>query len=107
MDEGDSAEFDAPNLALHALAYEADAERNAHNAGLAVCPEEYAQHAFDMGLGRNSGKRNRQSEDVDVLSPSRLSKRLRKVDPPPRNPFRDIVTKGLISPEEGRELWDW
>lgn len=29
-----------------------------------------------------------------------------KPDPTPRNPFPDVVTKGLVSEAEARELWD-
>ena len=33
-------------------------------------------------------------------------KRKRKPDPPPRKPFRDVVTKGLVDEAEARALWD-
>ena len=46
------------------------------------------------------------------LSPPRVLqnqlkfKRNKKPDPTPRNAFPDVVTKGLVTPEEARELWD-
>lgn len=46
------------------------------------------------------------------LSPPRVLqnqlkfKRMKKPDPAPRNAFPDVVTKGLVAPEEARELWD-
>jgi hypothetical protein len=32
-------------------------------------------------------------------------KKIKKPDPTPRNPFPDVVTKGLVSEMEARELW--
>jgi len=46
------------------------------------------------------------------LSPPRVLqnqlrfKRMKKPDPAPRNAFPDVITKGLVSQEEAKELWN-
>jgi hypothetical protein len=45
-----------------------------------------------------------ESNERMTLNPR--AKRRRKADPPPPRPFQDVITKKLISPEEGRILWD-
>ena len=50
------------------------------------------------------GKRKRVR--MDVKDPVLRVKKKTKPDPTPRNPFPDVVTKGLVSEAEARELWD-
>ena len=58
-------------------------------------------------------------DDVDDRGKTRKRKRVRmdgnvsfrvrkqtKPDPTPRNPFPDVVTKGLVGELESRQLWD-
>ncbi|OWT40828.1 hypothetical protein C362_01041 [Cryptococcus neoformans Bt1] len=57
----------------------------------------------DEDRGR-SRKRKRVTIDGQNIH-LRVRKKTRP-DPTPRNPFPDVVTKGLVSEEEARELWD-
>lgn len=57
----------------------------------------------DEDRGR-SRKRKRVTIDGQNIH-LRVRKKTRP-DPTPRNPFPDVVTKGLVSEKEARELWD-
>ncbi|WVR05573.1 hypothetical protein IAU60_002592 [Kwoniella sp. DSM 27419] len=60
--------------------------------------------AEDEGERGRDRKRKRVGFDSKPV-PFRVKKKKRP-DPTPRNPFPDVVTKGLVSEEEARELWD-
>ncbi|WVQ96974.1 hypothetical protein IAU59_004083 [Kwoniella sp. CBS 9459] len=62
----------------------------------------------DNGADEGERGRSRKRKRV-VIDPKSISLRVKKKkrpDPTPRNPFPDVVTKGLVSEEEARELWD-
>lgn len=92
--------LNAPIEALQALANAADqaAAQESAAAGMVVD----AQGTTDMGAAVGEG----------FLSPPRvLQKQLRfkkrqKAEPTPRNAFPDVITKGLVSEAECRQLWD-
>ena len=84
--------FTAPILALHTLANAAD-QAAAEREGVVVSEEE-----------REKQKRKRVT--IDGNSIHLRVKKKKKPDPTPRNPFPDVVTKGLVSDAEARELWD-
>jgi hypothetical protein len=92
--------LNAPIEALQALANAADqaAAQESAAAGMVVD----SQGATDIGAAVGDG----------FLSPPRvLQKQLRfkkrqKAEPTPRNAFPDVITKGLVSESECRELWD-
>lgn len=88
----------APIQALEALA-------NAADQATAI-----AENGDDSRRGsgtdddRKTKKRKRVKID-DKKIQLRVKKKT-KPDPTPRNPFPDVVTKGLVSEAEARELWD-
>lgn len=92
--------LNAPIEALQALANAADqaAAQESAAAGMVVD----SQGATDIGAAVGDG----------FLSPPRvLQKQLRfkkrqKAEPTPRNAFPDVITKGLVTEPECRELWD-
>jgi hypothetical protein len=54
-------------------------------------------------------QRGRKRKRVTIGGSKEIHLRVRrqtKPDPTPRNPFPDVVTKGLVSEAEARELWD-
>ncbi|BEJ18183.1 hypothetical protein CspHIS471_0704600 [Cutaneotrichosporon sp. HIS471] len=54
-------------------------------------------------------RRGRKRKRVTIGGSKEIHLRVRrqtKPDPTPRNPFPDVVTKGLVSEAEARELWD-
>jgi hypothetical protein len=53
---------------------------------------------------RKTKKRKRVT--IDAKNIQLRVKKKTKPDPTPRNPFPDVVTKGLVSEAEARELWD-
>ncbi|WRT65986.1 uncharacterized protein IL334_002937 [Kwoniella shivajii] len=60
------------------------------------------------GLDEDNRGRSRKRKRV-AIDPKSFSLRVKKKkrpDPTPRNPFPDVVTKGLVSESEARELWD-
>lgn len=87
----------APIQALHTLANAAD-----HAAALGRMPGGTAR-THDEERGR-SRKRKRVTIGGNTVH-LRVKKQV-KPDPTPRNPFPDVVTKGLVSSAEARELWD-
>jgi hypothetical protein len=68
-------------------------------------------NAADQAAKENA-KLEAENRQQGFLSPPRVLqnqlkfKRMKKPDPAPRNAFPDVITKGLVSPEEARELWD-
>lgn len=63
-------------------------------------------NAADQAAGgdpKEDKKRKRVIFDSNIQL--RLPKKV-KPDPTPRNPFPDVVTKGLVAEAEARELWD-
>jgi hypothetical protein len=58
----------------------------------------------EMG-GQAEGSKKRKQVNFDKHIHLRVRKKT-KPDPTPRNPFPDVVTKGLVSDTEARELWD-
>lgn len=86
----------APIQALHTLANAAD---QAASRSRRPVDDTSSQPSDGEGRGR---KRKRRGEDAIHL---RVKKQT-KPDPTPRNPFPDVVTKGLVSDVEARELWD-
>ncbi|WVF70990.1 hypothetical protein IAT40_005786 [Kwoniella sp. CBS 6097] len=70
--------------------------------------DERDGHADEDGAGEGERGRSRKRKRV-AIDPKSISLRVKKKkrpDPTPRNPFPDVVTKGLVSEEEARELWD-
>ena len=57
----------------------------------------------DDGAGRT---RKRKQVTIDSKHLHLRVRKKTKPDPTPRNPFPDVVTKGLVSEAEARELWD-
>ncbi|KIR36716.1 hypothetical protein I307_03733 [Cryptococcus deuterogattii 99/473] len=57
----------------------------------------------DEDRGRS---RKRKRVTVDGQNIHLKVRKKTRPDPTPRNPFPDVVTKGLVSEEEARELWD-
>lgn len=100
----------APIQALHTLANAADQAAALSNGGLPV-----GHTPLDAPL-----RRALPDEDDEEYARGRKRKRVTiggktihlrvkkqtKPDPTPRNPFPDVVTKGLVSEAESRELWD-
>ncbi|OCF31845.1 hypothetical protein I317_03349 [Kwoniella heveanensis CBS 569] len=70
--------------------------------------DERDGHANDDGgdEGERGRSRKRKRVAIDPKSISLRVKKKKRPDPTPRNPFPDVVTKGLVSEEEARELWD-
>jgi hypothetical protein len=80
----------APIQALRALA-------NAADRAAAIEPETEL-------VGENGKKRKHVTIDGRAIE-LRVKKK-KKPDPTPRNPFPDVVSKGLVSEIEARQLWD-
>lgn len=79
----------APIQALQALANAADAMSD--------------DRREDTEGGPARKKRKRVTIDGKAIS---LKMKKDKPDPTPKNPFPDVVTKGLVTDAEARELWD-
>ena len=82
----------APIQALEALA----------NAAKKAAGDDADGEDYDDGKGKTR-KRKRVRMDGNV---SFRVKKQTKPDPTPRNPFPDVVTKGLVGELESRQLWD-
>ncbi|TXT04932.1 hypothetical protein VHUM_04015 [Vanrija humicola] len=101
-----SSSMGAPIQALQTLANAADQAAALANGGGSENPT-----ASDEGTGVSSfadRPRNRKRKRVTIGGRTihlRVKKQT-KPDPTPRNPFPDVVTKGLVSETEARELWD-
>jgi hypothetical protein len=94
----------APIQALQTLANAADHAAALANGGRLPADSTSRQHATgDEERGR-SRKRKRVTIGGNTIH-LRVKKQI-KPDPTPRNPFPDVVTKGLVSRVEARELWD-
>lgn len=96
----------APIQALQALANAADqAAALANGDGSSSDARQTARrHAGDGTDQEMSRKRKRVT-----IGEHNIQLRVRKQtkpDPTPRNPFPDVVTKGLVSEAEARQLWD-
>ncbi|KAL1405192.1 hypothetical protein Q8F55_008817 [Vanrija albida] len=109
----------APIQALQTLANAADQAAALANGGGSENPTDEppsdtsASHrASDEGTGVSSfadRPRNRKRKRVTIGGGRTIHLRVKKQtkpDPTPRNPFPDVVTKGLVSETEARELWD-
>lgn len=81
----------APIQALQALA----------NAADAISDDRQDGKTSDEGPARK--KQKRVTIDGKAIS---LKLKKDKPDPTPKNPFPDVVTKGLVTESEARELWD-
>jgi hypothetical protein len=64
-----------------------------------------ASREAENGEERERNKK-RKRVTIDGKSIHLRVRRKTKPDPTPRNPFPDVVTKGLVSETEARELWD-
>ncbi|WVO13060.1 hypothetical protein L204_100670 [Cryptococcus depauperatus] len=80
---------------------EVDKTLNVNNHGNEKSIAQQKRHDEDRGRSR---KRKRVTIDGKSIQ-LRVWEKTR-LDPIPRNPFPDVVTKGLVSEEEARELWD-
>ncbi|ODN84061.1 hypothetical protein, variant [Cryptococcus amylolentus CBS 6039] len=108
----------APIQALEALANAADQaaalEGGKEKRGEGSSDEDHTLRAKGKGklrddVGEERGRsKKRKRVAIDVTGKNvhlRLMKKTRP-DPTPRNPFPDVITKGLVSETEARELWD-
>jgi hypothetical protein len=86
----------APIEALEALANAADQA--------ASIAEKAGRRDDSSDEERKQKKRKRVT--IDAKNIQLRVKKKTKPDPTPRNPFPDVVTKGLVREEEARELWD-
>jgi hypothetical protein len=86
----------APIQALEALANAADQA--------ASFAENGERRSSSLDEERKTKKRKRVT--IDAKNIQLRVKKKTKPDPTPRNPFPDVVTKGLVSEAEARELWD-
>ncbi|KLT45651.1 hypothetical protein CC85DRAFT_282270 [Cutaneotrichosporon oleaginosum] len=96
----------APIQALQTLANAADraaavAEGRVHHEEVQMDDSERESE----GRERQGRKRRRVTEGSGKEIHLRV-RRQTKPDPTPRNPFPDVVTKGLVSEAEARDLWD-
>ncbi|WVQ71277.1 hypothetical protein IAR50_000803 [Cryptococcus sp. DSM 104548] len=66
---------------------------------------EDAARDMDEERGRSKKRKRVTIDGREKNAHLRLMKKTRP-DPTPRNPFPDVVTKGLVSEKEARELWD-
>lgn len=102
-EESDSAlpqdSLTAPIQALQALANAADQAREGDVDG------ENRSGGSDGENGEKPSKK-RKRVTIDGKSLHLRVKKKTKPDPTPRNPFPDVVTKGLVDEVEARELWD-
>ena len=72
-----------------------------------------ADQAASVAAGRRGSssdeerkQKKRKRVTIDAKNIQLRVKKKTKPDPTPRNPFPDVVTKGLVSEAEARELWD-
>lgn len=95
----------APIQALQTLANAADqAAALANGSQLSADDPSSRQHSYESGgedRGWNRKRKRSHGQNIHL----RVKKQT-KPDPTPRNPFPDVVTKGLVSESEARELWD-
>lgn len=56
--------------------------------------------------GSEGSRRKRKRVEFDAKNIHIRVKKKTKPDPTPRNPFPDVVTKGLVTEQEARQLWD-
>jgi hypothetical protein len=104
----------APIQALQALANAADqAAAIAENGGDMSRDEQSSRRASgdedkegDGEEGERGRSRKRKRVQIDSRNIHLRVKKKTKPDPTPRNPFPDVITKGLVSETEARELWD-
>lgn len=87
----------APIEALEALANAADQ---------AASIAENADGRRDSSSDEERKQKKRKRVTIDAKNIQLRVKKKTKPDPTPRNPFPDVVTKGLVREEEARELWD-
>jgi hypothetical protein len=92
--------LNAPIEALQALANAADqaAAQESAAAGMTVDAQGSTDLATAVGEGFLSPPR--------VLQKQLRFKKRQKAEPTPRNAFPDVITKGLVSEAECRQLWD-
>lgn len=107
----------APIQALQTLANAADQAAALANGSEAAGEEvptddsesrRPSEEANDQHHNEERG-RSRKRKRVTIGNSKPIHLRVRrqtKPDPTPRNPFPDVVTKGLVSEAEARELWD-
>lgn len=88
----------APIQALEALANAAD-----QAAAVAGNGDDSRR---DSGSEEERKTKKRKRVTIDAKNIQLRVKKKTKPDPTPRNPFPDVVTKGLVSEAEARELWD-
>ncbi|ORX34127.1 hypothetical protein BD324DRAFT_636719 [Kockovaella imperatae] len=93
----------APIQALQALANAADQAASSRKNESAE-----GENSRDSDIPQSSDAiwTKRKRVRMDVKDPVLRMKKKTKPDPTPRNPFPDVVTKGLVSETEARELWD-
>ncbi|GFZ43370.1 hypothetical protein JCM24511_01090 [Saitozyma sp. JCM 24511] len=104
----------APIQALQALANAADqAAAIAESGGDMSRDEQSSRRASgdedkegDGEEGERGRSRKRKRVQIDSRNIHLRVKKKTKPDPTPRNPFPDVITKGLVSETEARELWD-
>ena len=97
----------APIQALQTLANAADQAAAFANGGSLPADDASSRQANDSG-GEESRGRSRKRKRVTIGGNTihlRVKKQT-KPDPTPRNPFPDVLTKGLVSEAEVRELWE-
>lgn len=88
----------APIQALEALA-------NAADQATAIA-ENGDDSRRGSGTEEERKTKKRKRVTIDAKNIQLRVKKKTKPDPTPRNPFPDVVTKGLVSEAEARELWD-
>ncbi|WWC96649.1 hypothetical protein V866_003521 [Kwoniella sp. B9012] len=108
----------APIQALQALANAADqiAKTSPENNGEVEEEEDtkdvlMAEREEEGGEERGRSRKRKRvlidpNLDLKSMAMSLRVKKKKRPDPTPRNPFPDVVTKGLVSEQEARELWD-
>ncbi|WWC68319.1 uncharacterized protein I206_102244 [Kwoniella pini CBS 10737] len=93
----------APIQALQALANAADQIAKTSPENNIVEDEDVKSNII---LTEDDRGRKRKRVLIDPKSIELRVKKKKKPDPTPRNPFPDVVSKGLVSESEARELWD-
>jgi len=88
----------APIQALEALANAADQARDGG--------ETANTSGGSDGENGDKSTKKRKRVTIDGKGIHLRVKKKTKPDPTPRNPFPDVVTKGLVSETEARGLWD-
>ena len=69
---------------------------------------DQAAASREIETGEEVSERNKKRKRA-TMDGNRIHLRVRKKtkpDPTPRNSFPDVVTKGLVTEKEARELWD-